>query len=145
MVFDGDTPFICIDILSTPFVSVAIEGGLSTRIRFGAGCTGLVLRTSGTSSSSSLNVRSTICGGPLLREGVNDPGDGRTEVDAVRGTAGGRDAGVGAPLSSSSSSRDTISAFGGPKESLRSDESLLSSDSKRGRVADWLLRSFASG
>src|SRR5579859_4709719 len=124
MVLEGEILFICIDILSTPFISVEIEGSLSTRTRFGAGCSaGLLIRAGGTSSSSSLNVKSTTCGGPLLREGVDDPGDGRTDVDAFRGGAGGSDAGVGAPVSSSSSSRDTISAFDGPKESLRSDES----------------------
>jgi hypothetical protein len=68
-----------------------------------------------------------------LRDGVDDWGDGRTEVDAVLGWAGGSDAGVGAPVSSSSSSRDTISVFGGPNESLRSEEGRLSSGVKRGR------------
>lgn len=119
-----------------------IEGAGSTRIRFGAGCSGG--RRAGGISSSSLNVKSTTCGGPRLREGVD--GDGRTEVDDVLGCGGGSDAGVGAPVSSSSSSRDTISAFGGPNESLRSEERRLSSGVRRGRAEGcWLLRSLASG
>ena len=74
-------------------------------------------------------------------------GEGRTEEDAVLGCGGGSDAGVGAPVSSSSSSRVTISALGGPNESFRSDEGRLSSGVRRGLADDdcWLLRSLASG
>src|SRR5438045_8458127 len=101
MLLEGETLFICIDILSTPFIFVEIEGSLSKRTRLGAGCSaGLFVRAGGTSSSSSLKVKSTTGGGPLLREGVDDPRAERTNVDAFRGGAGGRDGGVCAMVSS---------------------------------------------
>lgn len=56
-----------------------------------------------------------------MRDGVVTAGLARTDEEESRDGAGGREAGVGAPVSSSSSSsNETISAFGGPKESLRS-------------------------
>lgn len=68
-------------------------------------------------SSSSLNVKSTICGIPRFRDASE--GLGRTDADGLR-DIGGREAGVGTPVSSSSSSSDTTSALGTPNESLRS-------------------------
>ena len=60
-------------------------------------------------------------------------------MDVFRDCGGGRDEGVGAPISSSSSSSDTISGFDPPKEILRSSVLIL------GREVVLLLRSFASG
>lgn len=66
-------------------------------------------------------------------------------MDAFRDcvVVGGREDGVGAPMSSSSSSSDTISAFGAPNEILRSSDLI---DGRDGLVLLLVvLRSFASG
>jgi hypothetical protein len=61
---------------------------------------------------------------------------GRIDADTALDCMGGRDAGVGAPWSSSSSSSETISGLGAPNDTFRS--SVFNTDGR-------LLRSFASG